>query len=87
MTILRHHHQCLDSMGGFCMRRYQHLYPWYHGDTVGRNGGKSTRSSTFNPAKCYRRKFSRSVRLQEDQVPHHNSCYGSESVETSFALL
>ncbi|TNN58527.1 hypothetical protein EYF80_031249 [Liparis tanakae] len=26
-TILRHHHQCLDSMGGFCMRRYQHLYP------------------------------------------------------------
>ncbi|TNN49699.1 hypothetical protein EYF80_040104 [Liparis tanakae] len=26
-TLLRHHHQCLDSMGGFCMRRYQHLYP------------------------------------------------------------
>ncbi|TNN86262.1 hypothetical protein EYF80_003679 [Liparis tanakae] len=28
-TILQHHHQCLDSMGGFCMRRYQHLYPWF----------------------------------------------------------
>ncbi|XP_056266992.1 interleukin-1 receptor type 2-like isoform X2 [Pseudoliparis swirei] len=26
---LRHHHQCLDSMGGFCLRRYQHLYPWF----------------------------------------------------------
>ncbi|TNN48333.1 hypothetical protein EYF80_041451 [Liparis tanakae] len=27
-TLLLHHHQCLDSMGGFCLRRYQHLYPW-----------------------------------------------------------
>ncbi|TNN78625.1 hypothetical protein EYF80_011220 [Liparis tanakae] len=27
-TLLRNHHQCLDSMGGFCLRRYQHLYPW-----------------------------------------------------------
>jgi len=28
-TLLLHHHQCLDSMGGFCLRRYQHLYPWF----------------------------------------------------------
>ncbi|TNN84302.1 hypothetical protein EYF80_005629 [Liparis tanakae] len=28
-TLLQHHHQCLDSMGGFCMRRYQHRYPWF----------------------------------------------------------
>ncbi|TNN89410.1 hypothetical protein EYF80_000013 [Liparis tanakae] len=27
-TLLLHHHQCLDSIGGFCLRRYQHLYPW-----------------------------------------------------------
>jgi len=27
-TLLLHHHQCLDSMGGFCLGRYQHLYPW-----------------------------------------------------------
>ncbi|TNN58574.1 hypothetical protein EYF80_031194 [Liparis tanakae] len=26
-TLLQHHHQCLDSMGGFGLRRYQHLYP------------------------------------------------------------